>query len=765
MTVLPQLEWAVEAFVMNALIDPARFKGKIPEGLNDDVLAELTGFHKTLAKVARQDAESPDTGGTLNVDRMKRIAGNGRGADGDPDFGRRLDAMRYDYEAGAEDAQILIDELVDTAKQAKAVRSDREEWEERAAIIEADQIPAPAEPDQVVPTVEEIPLAQEGAVAAVIEAPEVVVESKGALAVATSAEPTHGAPKPKSATKKKSAKAAKAAVALAVPDVPKPVASPVVEQAVVNIISRAVMGEDVREELKMIPSEMLRGLTKNTKIMLGLTKKLYDEDETGVIDPDRLKSLAEEAGADLAPFFAATVGQYAKDQLIAAITEHFKGKLQKPMALAEGFLEAQGWIGRIRYFAADFYIYRDGRYVQVDEMMVKSQLTAFLHFDQGVKTSRTTINDVLTNIQCLAYTEAPPSSEPGFIPLLNGVLDVDAFLNEREPVLLPHSPDRFITHLLPARFDPEADSVEARAVRQQLLPDAKTLEVLQEVFGYCLVPGNEYKVIVILYGETDTGKSVICSMLTAMLGENSTSCVSLSSMCSDNKFGLLPMVGKLVNITEETGITDKVAEDVIKKISSGSPVDVHRKNKGQLHWRPTTKLVFASNTLPRISDHSDASHNRILLFPFKVRIPKSEQTVGMNDPQFWKDQADGLLQWALMGLVKLRGRGRFQPAPEMVAEVQEYQRASQPIREFLTDTLVADPAGSVCSTALHNKYISTWEEKRGKPLGFELFATEVKRVFPKAIKDKDATSTSSGPTTGRRTRKWRGIRFKEEWDR
>ena len=219
-----------------------------------------------------------------------------------------------------------------------------------------------------------------------------------------------------------------------------------------------------------------------------------------------------------------------------------------------------------------------------------------------------------------------------------------------------------------------------------------------------------------------------------------------------------------MNITEETGITDKVAEDVLKKISSGSPVDVHRKHKEQVHWRPTTKLLFASNSLPRISDHSDASHARILLFPFKVRIPKHEQVIGMNSPEFWKDEVDGVLQWALMGLVKLRGRGRFQPSTEMENEIREYQKSSQPIREWLTDMLVEDQDGKVCSTLLYQKYNLEWRESGRKPLGSELFSVEVRRVFSKAAKEENPTVNYSGPNLNKRTRKWIGIRLKNDYD-
>ena len=73
---------------------------------------------------------------------------------------------------------------------------------------------------------------------------------------------------------------------------------------------------------------------------------------------------------------------------------------------------------------------------------------------------------------------------------------------------------------------------------ERAVPDEDTRRVLQEWAGYCLVPTNRYKWIMLLRGESNTGKSVFQTLLRALVGPENTSAVSMSFLDSD--FGVQP---------------------------------------------------------------------------------------------------------------------------------------------------------------------------------------------------------------------------------
>lgn len=97
-------------------------------------------------------------------------------------------------------------------------------------------------------------------------------------------------------------------------------------------------------------------------------------------------------------------------------------------------------------------------------------------------------------------------------------------------------------------------------------------------------------------------KSVMCSVLTAVLGEGNVSHTPLEAF--GLRFSLMPTLGKLANIASEVGELDRVAEGFLKSFTSGDRMQFERKFKEPIEAIPTAKLVLATNNRPRFSDRS-----------------------------------------------------------------------------------------------------------------------------------------------------------------
>jgi putative DNA primase/helicase len=74
-------------------------------------------------------------------------------------------------------------------------------------------------------------------------------------------------------------------------------------------------------------------------------------------------------------------------------------------------------------------------------------------------------------------------------------------------------------------------------------------------------------------------------------------------------------------------------------------------------FEPTAKHLYAANELPATETDDEAFYRRILLVPFPETIPEPEREKHLDDKL--EDELPGILNWAIEGLQRLLGSGKF----------------------------------------------------------------------------------------------------------
>jgi P4 family phage/plasmid primase-like protien len=333
-----------------------------------------------------------------------------------------------------------------------------------------------------------------------------------------------------------------------------------------------------------------------------------------------------------------------------------------------------------------------------------------------------------------------------YLAVRNGLLDVEAALAGKTDVLLSHSPSWFSPICLPYGYDVQADCPRwKQALDRCLGGDGERIALLQEWFGYSLVPDTTQQKFLMLYGEGNNGKSVVCAALTALLGEANVSQVALENFA--NRFALAQTLGKLANIASEVGELDKAAEGTLKAFTSGDRMSFDRKGKSLLDAAPSARLVLATNNRPRFSDRSNGVWRRLLLVPFDVVISPDEQVAGMDKPPWWIDSGElsGMLNWALEGLKRLRANRHFTQPAACVKVLEEYRTEVNPARAFLLAHCEKGEDSRIGKARLYRLY-ANWCEKNGhrNPLSAMLFGKEVNRIFPEVKNGKLQSTFGEG---------------------
>lgn len=376
-------------------------------------------------------------------------------------------------------------------------------------------------------------------------------------------------------------------------------------------------------------------------------------------------------------------------------------------------------------------------------------------FEANGKTPTSTfVTETFDSVRRRTYRERYTLNPLGYLCLLNGVLD----LRGDEPKLVPHDPDQPFVTRLPVEYYPGATCEKWREFLNMVLPEAEQQALLQEWFGYTLMPGNPYKLALFLVGPPDSGKSTALEVLRGIIGPENTTTVALQSL-ADNRFAAASLFGKLANIY--TDLSPKLVRDVgvFKMLTGGSDhIPAEKKFQDSFQFVNAAKLIFSANSMPPVPWADDAFFRRWTLISFGHPVPHERQ-----QPYFERvllREASGIFGWALEGLLRLRGRGGFDPA-SIERTRSEWRRLSDSLSAFVEDRVARDPSARISKQEFYSEYAQYCEES-----GLDAkTAMEVSRELPMVMPGVHGDVRKMKEKGGRSVRVWVGARLRNEGDR
>lgn len=320
-----------------------------------------------------------------------------------------------------------------------------------------------------------------------------------------------------------------------------------------------------------------------------------------------------------------------------------------------------------------------------------------------------------------------------------------------------HDPVFLSTNRLPYEYDENATCElwiktlkEIFEINDKHPENQKKLDVLQEFFGYCLTRETKHHKALLLLGESRSGKSTIIQTLRQVIGNPNCSSVPLKYISNAQYTAML--INKLVNIDTDVSAKAEQYEAEFKTITSGEPVAVNQKYVAAFDFVPYCKIVMAANIFPRITDHSSAFYNRLILIPCDRVFSYEEQNRDL--PVQLLKELPGILNWSIEGLKRLTKRGKFEDLEFMKEAVDELENDNNPAFIFLNEFVTISDGEYIEKGELYEHYKKWAEKNKMYPLSASLFAKSVYRKF-----NSNTPKDTSDPAT--RKRIWRNIKYVE----
>jgi putative DNA primase/helicase len=432
-----------------------------------------------------------------------------------------------------------------------------------------------------------------------------------------------------------------------------------------------------------------------------------------------------------------------------------------PHRLADAYLAKHGQdLHRhpaLRFWRDEFWQFHEGRYRTVSHSELQARITGFVRQEfertkpvtrhkQIVQVTRNIVGNVIQalagSVHVADYTEQPVwlsgrEREAGpFFVFTNGMVAAKALIADEKPPLRQHCSHWFTQTAFPYAYEENARCERWTAFLDEVLnKDTERIALIQEWFGYCLTNDTSHQRFIVALGDGQNGKSVLLDILTAVLGPENVSHIPVEVF--GQRFQLTMTLGKLANISYDTGKIGESAEATIKQFTGGDRMYFDRKGVPGIHAYPTARVILATNHEPRFEDRSSGIWRRMIVVPFNVSIPKDRQ-----DPQLaakLKAELPGILNWSVDGLRRLRAHGQFTIPSASQAAWEEFRQDSNPANEFLTSRYSqgeGDPIG--CST-IYDEYRDWCRVKQLRALDATSFGKEVRKAFPKVSRGRETT--------------------------
>jgi putative DNA primase/helicase len=313
------------------------------------------------------------------------------------------------------------------------------------------------------------------------------------------------------------------------------------------------------------------------------------------------------------------------------------------------------------------------------------------------------------------------------IPVIPSELDRNPFLlncpngtvDLTTGTLRPHERADLITKLCPVEFHPDTPCELWELFLDDVFQNQDLIEYMQILLGYCLTGDVRKHVLPIFWGKGANGKSTLLELMIELLGEDyaikAPHDMLMAKRSETHPTERADLFGKRLVVAVETDECRRLAESLVKDLTGADTVRARRMREDFWQFRPTHKLILATNHKPEIRGTDHAIWRRVQLVPFTTTFTKDsrpKEDEGM--PEKLRCELRGILAWCVRGCLRWQAEGFLVPEAVRAATAQYRSEQQDVIASFITDCCATgSPHFEVRSSKLYEAY-SRWCDQNGE---------------------------------------------------
>ena len=367
------------------------------------------------------------------------------------------------------------------------------------------------------------------------------------------------------------------------------------------------------------------------------------------------------------------------------------------------------------------YIYIDSMYYE-DKGRIEKDINKILKQGGYSRTRKITeiVREIMKRIKAetMKFKEFPFNKKSQYmVPVRNGVI-----VRKQLNMLMPKSPVWGFTYSLQVDYNQNASTEPVDKFLHDIVTEEDSGILLQAV-AQALLQNENYQLSYLLTGQGANGKSTYINLVTALLGMENITAISIQDLIED-KFKAAELQGKLMNLYADLPKTSLKSTGQFKILTGGDAMVVEKKFHQPFKMVNKAVFVFSANELPGVNDATFAFWRRwaVIDFPHKFK----------NDPTFKErlmtnENISGFLNLILqkMNDIEIHGVYRSEKVEEIMSA---WQKRSNSAFAFITDTIVRDVCGFVSKDKIWSEYQTYCRDNDLTPVSKTAFKQDIERV-------------------------------------
>jgi len=271
---------------------------------------------------------------------------------------------------------------------------------------------------------------------------------------------------------------------------------------------------------------------------------------------------------------------------------------------------------KIKGYGNDVYFYHDTMYTNNKDLLISKMIEVI------PKLNMSNMREVIENIR-LKMINHNTKLASEYINLQNGLYNLETH------EFIAHTSEIFTLNQIECRYNPDAYNEDVyNVIRSLACENEDRITLLIQMLGYFLIGDCRFQKSFILLGNGRNGKSMFLDMIRETLGDDNCSSLALEDL--SEKFRTAELVGKMINIGDDSGHNLLENTAIFKKLVTGDSITIERKNQNPFKFANKAKMIFAANALPPTTDRSEGFFRRCIVIPFDAVYRETDKDYDPN---------------------------------------------------------------------------------------------------------------------------------------
>lgn len=356
------------------------------------------------------------------------------------------------------------------------------------------------------------------------------------------------------------------------------------------------------------------------------------------------------------------------------------------------------------------YRFKDGVYVECGQE-VRDLIKTLAGITNVTKQSKImeAYNSILDDIR-LRVDPSEFENDPNFINFDNCVWDIS------RGAAIAHKPKLKFKTKIPHRIVNNSKSIyktKLWELMEMMEMPQDDRQMLLEFMAYTLIKNNNLRAFLMFVGQAGSGKSLLISYISKVVGELNTAAVSLQDL--NKRFQAASLENKMLNVCADNQTSALYQIDVIKRITGGDVLTCEYKGRDPYPFKPFAKLCFSFNQMPlQLEEKSDAFYDRMRVLRIDKKLDISPEFAKLL---FSEKEMTAVLSY----LVRLLPLKKVTKSRNSLIEVEIARKRSDSIYDFTTNFFVKDDNICIEKEKFFDMYTQYCRKTQRTPHAYYIF--------------------------------------------